>query len=198
MQRDEKGKFVKKDTNKTPETDKPEPGPAGTDAQGPENDTGIRQPMETLEDVKADAKNPPEKKRGPGRPKKKPAAKRGPGRPKKQPEPEPPAFDVDAEMMKMGIKTLSQIAARHRGQHWILTDEEIETLAQVSDAMAQKYFPLLGPWMVEINFFGALIMVLGPRVYIDYMARKAQLDAANKAAHDRENSFKMDEDKKAA
>lgn len=170
MKRDEKGQFVKKEDKKEDidkQTDTP---PSGPDEKAG-NDTGTRQPMETLEQVAADAKKsqkPTQKKKGAKK-------KRGPGRPRKKPvppEPEPPEFDVDAAMMKQGIKTLSAIAARHRGQHWLLTDEEVETLAQVSDAMAKKYFPLMGPWMVELNFFGALLLILGPRLYADYLGRQ--------------------------
>ena len=177
MKRDASGKFLKKEK---PEVSGDQ---GGTDDQGVDkkpgdNDTGERTPMEKLTTIQEEIKTGTAKK-------KKPAAKKR-GRPKKKPEPEPeppPTFDVDAAMMKQGIKTLFNIAARNRGAHWQVEDEEIETLAQVTDAMAQKYFPLLGPWMVEINFFGALIMIVGPRVYTDMQIQK-HLKAQQAAAQE--------------
>lgn len=172
IERDDKGKFIKKDppdkTDPPVKTDPPDKSDSPDKKPPAEKDTGIRTPMEDLNKIADEIKSGTAPKA-----KKKAAKKRG--RPKKKPEPAPeppPSFDVDAAMMKTGIKTLFKIAAQNRGPHWQIEDADAETLAQVSNAMAEKWFPLLGPWMVEINFFGAVCMIVGPRLYTDYLINK--------------------------
>lgn len=165
--RDEKGRFQK--NPEAPEKEKP-------DEAG--NDTGQRAPMENLDDIVAEMRTPK------AAPKAKPKAKkRGPGRPKKKPEPEPEPdieLDIDIEIMADGIKTLFAMTADVRGPHWHIEDKQALTLARASDAVANKWLPMLGPWLPEITLIGAVVMTVGPRLYIDMkLAQAAKMNVPN-------------------
>jgi len=161
-------KAAKKPPAKKPAAKKPAPETGG--------DTGQRNPLEDLGRVNEEIKG--------GAAKKPAAKKRGPGRPKKKPEPEPVELMFDTQQMEMGLNVIMSLVAKRLGNHWLLTEKEISDGAIVFDALVQKYFPLIGPWMVEINCLIWISMTIGPRAYLHYELLKQAKEAAEREKQD--------------
>jgi hypothetical protein len=138
-------------------------------------DSEQRNPLEDLDALKAERQQPPDVQ---------PKAKAKKGRPKKKPEPAPepePAPIIDPAMTKQAMAVVFAIIAKRSGEHWNLSDEELENGALCFDALANKYFPMLGPYMVELNCLIWVSMVIGPRFYITLEIAKAEKEAKRKA-----------------
>ena len=129
-------------------------------------DTGERKKFETLEEIKEDLLAAPE----PEPPKK----KRSRGRPKKETPPPEPAQECpfDTQMMQAGIQLTFGMVAKRAGAHWALTPEEAAQGALVFDALAQKYFPLMGAWAVEINALVWTALIVVPRYMVSVDLKK--------------------------
>jgi hypothetical protein len=113
-----------------------------------------------------------------------PKKKRGPR--KKKPEPAEASPDgvseQDLENCQAAIATTflvsSKVAAKHRGEHWLLSDEEAESLGQVWTAALAPYLPQIGaavPWATALIITATMVM---PRVDKDRELQAARDQAA--------------------
>jgi hypothetical protein len=139
-----------------------------------DGDTGNRTPMENLGEIRAELKQqetePPKKKRGPYKKK------------EKDDTPTEPEFqlDIDAKDFEIMLRFLFGIIAQRRGAHWNLQPEELSTGAELFAKLAQKYFPLLGQWALEIQALIFMGGVIGQRIAVEIMIKRAREDSNKK------------------
>jgi hypothetical protein len=103
---------------------------------------------------------------------------------KAKPEPEPTPEGVSPQELENCQQALtttftiaSKVAAKQRGEHWLLSDEEAESLGQVWTAALAPYLPKIGaavPWATALIVTATMVL---PRVEQD-KALQAERDAA--------------------
>lgn len=100
-----------------------------------------------------------------------------------EPEPVIPEGQVseqDLENCRQALTTTfaiaSKVAAKHRGEHWLLEDEEAESLGQVWTSALAPYLPKIGaavPWATALIVTATMVM---PRVERDRELRSPPVD----------------------